>query len=171
MDVICSNVPGRYAYLAGKRGEKGLDELPDESKKFIAPVPYDTASGDYLLLLTNIAGHGPSATTYDAKTANTPGFYLNEAQSLMDATMAHSISQYLKKNKQKKLMHITGRYHADNGFGVVAQLNHYNSKLKPLIISANTGDDSYPTVDWSKYKKQGDFIIVTDPNIPRTFSE
>ena len=171
MDVICSNAPGRYAYLAGKRGQKGLEDLPEESKINFAPVPYDTASGEYLNILTGMAGHGPSANYFDTKVASAPGFYLNDAQSLWDATMAYSINQYLKKHKDRKIMHISGKYHTDSGFGIVTQLKGYNSKLKPLIISANVGDDSYPTIDWTKYKKLGDFIIVTDPNVPRTFAD
>ena len=68
-------------------------------------------------------------------------------------------------------MQVNGRFHSDEGFGVVAQLKSSNPKTKVLIISASAGDDSFPTVDWTKYKKQGDFIIVTDPNIPKTFAD
>jgi len=171
MDVICSNAPGRYAYLAGKRGQKGLEDLPDDSKANFAPVPYDTAIGDYLMVLADMAGHAPASNTIDSKSAATPGFNLNSAQSLWDATMAYSISQYLKKHKDSKIMHITGKYHCDSGFGVVSQLKSYNSRLKPLIISAAIGDESYPNIDWSKYKKNGDFLIVTDPTVPKTFAD
>ena len=161
LEVLCANAPGRYAYLAGKRGQKGLEDLPEDSKAFFAPVPYDTATGEYLAVLASI----------DAKTAGNAGFYLNDAQSLWDATMGYSISQYLKKNKTRKVFHISGKYHTDNGFGVVSQLKSYNAKAKPLIISANVGDDAFPNIDWAKYKKMGDFIIVTDPNVPKTFTE
>jgi uncharacterized iron-regulated protein len=171
MEVICANAPGRYAYLAGKRGQKGLEDLPEESKAFFAPVPYDTATGEYLGVLAGMAGHGPSAASIDAKTASSPGFYLNDAQSLWDATMGYSVSQYLKKNKTRKVMHVSGKYHTDSGFGVVSQFKSYSSKSKPLIVSANIGDEAYPNIDWAKYKKCGDFIIVTDPSVPRTFSE
>ena len=171
MDVICANAPGRYAYLAGKRGTKGLEDLPSESKANFAPIPYDTATGEYLTRLADMAGHGPASATLDAKTSSAPGFNLNAAQSMWDATMAYSIAQYLKKNKEKKVMHITGKYHCDGGLGEVSQLKSFNSKAKPLIISASIGDDAYPTVDWGKYKKDGDFIIVTDPNVPKTYTE
>ncbi len=171
LEVLCANAPGRYAYLAGKRGQKGLEDLPEDSKSFFAPIPYDTATGEYLGVLASMAGHGPSAMSIDAKTASSAGFYLNDAQSLWDATMGYTISQYLKKNKTRKIFHISGKYHTDSGFGVVAQLKSYNSKAKPLIISANIGDEAYPNIDWSKYKKAGDFIIVTDPNVPKTFTE
>ena len=171
VDVICANAPGRYAYLAGKRGQKELEKLPDESKAFLAPLPYDTATGDYLTRISEMAGHGPASASVDNKAAANGNFNLNDAQSLWDATMGYSISQYLKKNKEKKIMHITGKYHSDGGFGVVAQLTGYSSKAKPLIISTSIGDDSYPTIDWTKYKKDGDFIIITDPNVPKTYTD
>lgn len=169
MDVICANAPGRYAYLAGKRGQKGLLALPEESKGYLAPLPYDTATGEYYLKLADMAGHGPATSATETKVVSSGIFNLNDAQSLWDATMAHSISQYLKKNKTKKIMHVTGKYHADYGYGVVAQLKSYNSKTKPLIISTVCGDETYPTIDWNKYKNMGDFIIVTDPSVPKTY--
>ena len=171
LDVICANAPGRYAYLAGKRGLKGFADLPDESKNYIAPLPIDTATGEYLLKLGEMTGHGPSSSSIDAKTAASASFNLNAAQSVWDATMAYSISQYMKKNKQKKIMHVTGKYHCAGGFGTVEQLRGYNNKIKPIIISCAPGDDSFPTVDWSKFKKEGDFIIVTDPNVPKTYTD
>jgi uncharacterized iron-regulated protein len=169
MEVICANAPGRYAYLAGKRGPDGLKELPEESKAFICPLPYDTATGEYLNKLSEMGGHAPAAPTDGKASGN--AFSLNASQSLWDATMAYSISQYLKKNKSKKIMQVNGRFHSDEGFGIVSQLKSSNPKTKVLIISACTGDDGFPTVDWTKYKKQGDFIIVTDPNVPKTFAD
>ena len=91
-------------------------------------------------------------------------------QSLWDATMAYSISEYLKKNKGKKVMQVNGRFHSDEGFAVVNQLKKYRPKTKSLIISALT-DDSFPNIDWSKHKHLGDYIIITDPGIPKTFKE
>ena len=170
-DVICANAPSRYAYLAGKRGQKGLEELPEDSKSYIAPLPYDTAKGEYFERLAEMAGHGPLSPSLESKATSGNGFSINAAQSLWDATMAYSISQYLKKNKEKKIMHVGGKYHSDGGFGVVSQLKSFSSKAKVLIISSAAGDDSYPSIDWSKYKKEGDFIIITDPNIPKTYTD
>jgi len=52
----------------------------------------------------------------------------------------------------------------------VTQLNNYNPKLKSLVISS-TSDLSFPVIDWSQYTNLGDYIIVTDPSIPKTYEE
>jgi uncharacterized iron-regulated protein len=65
-------------------------------------------------------------------------------------------------------LHLNGRFHSDEGFGAVAQLKTYNPKLKPLIISSGT-DKSFPNIDWEKHKKNGDYIIITDPAVPKSY--
>jgi uncharacterized iron-regulated protein len=67
-------------------------------------------------------------------------------------------------------MQVNGRFHSDEGFAVVTQLKRFNPKIKSLIISSGS-DDAYPNIDWSKYKDQGDYIIITDPAVPKTYKE
>lgn len=176
LDVVCANAPGRYTNLAGRKGQKALMALPKDSKKHFAPLPYDTASGKYYEKLMDLTGHGSTPTTTDTGVKKAPpaatmgNFNLIMAQSLWDATMAYSISQYLKHNKGKKVMQVNGRFHSDEGFAIVTQLKKYTPKLKPLIISTGT-DDTFPTIDWTKHKHLGDYIIITDPNVPRTYKD
>jgi hypothetical protein len=105
-----------------------------------------------------------------APPAGMGGFNLVMGQSLWDATMAYSIAEYLKKNKGKKLMQVNGRFHSDEGFAIVTQLKKYHPKLRPLIISS-TSDEAFPAIDWTAYQHLGDYIIITDPLVPRTFEE
>ncbi|MBK9107626.1 MAG: ChaN family lipoprotein [Saprospiraceae bacterium] len=182
LDVICANAPSRYTNLAGRKGQKALMDLPEVSKKNFAPLPYDTASGKYYEKLINLTAHSPAPTTVADTTKkdtavkmpipamNMGGFNLIMGQSLWDATMAYSIFKYLKKNKEKFVMHVNGRFHSDEHFAVVTQLKKYNSKLKPLVISAGP-DDSFPNMDWSSLKYLGDYVIITDPKVPRTYEE
>jgi uncharacterized iron-regulated protein len=172
LDVICANAAGRYSNLAGRKGQIALMNLPLESKKYFAPLPYDTAAGKYYEKLMGLSGHG-STTDTSKKAAPVMGmgnFNLITAQSLWDATMAYSISEYLKTHKTKKVFQINGRFHSDERFAVVAQLKKYSPKTKVLVISSGS-DESFPTIDWSKHKHLGDFIIVTDPKVPTTYKE
>lgn len=98
------------------------------------------------------------------------GFDLVVAQSLWDATMAYSISEYLKAHPAKKVMQVNGRFHSEQGFAVVAQLRKYSPKTKILIVSS-ASDDNFPNIDWSKYKDLGDYILITDPKVPKTFKD
>jgi uncharacterized iron-regulated protein len=174
LDVVCANAAGRYSNLAGRKGQGALKELPAESKPFFAPLPYDTAQGKYYEKLMEMSGHSMAPKNDTAKVKAPPmgmgSFNLVMAQSLWDATMAYSISEYRKKQPQKKIMQVNGRFHSDEGFAVATQLKKYSPKTRILIISSGS-DADFPTIDWSKYKQNGDYIIVTDPKVPRTYEE
>jgi len=170
MDVVCANAPTRYTNLAGRKGQQVLMDLPKESKNYFAPLPYDTATGGYYEKLMGVS-HGPADTSKSkAPVMQMGGFNMVTAQSLWDATMAYSISEYWRKNKSKKIMQVNGKFHSDEGFAVVAQLHNYSPKAKTLIISTSS-DESFPKIDWSKYKTDGDYIIITDPHVPKTFKD
>jgi uncharacterized iron-regulated protein len=177
--VICSNAASRYTNLAGRKGQKALMELPAESKKNFAPLPYDTASGPYYDKLMGLMNHTPVTTPTIPDTtqkvappiSNPMGsFNLIMGQSLWDATMAWSVNEYLKKNKKDKVLHINGSFHSNEGFGIVTQLKKYRPKTKIQIISC-TSDENFPKVNWEDYKSMGDFIIITDPAVPKTFED
>lgn len=173
VDVICANAAGRYSNLAGRKGQAALMQLPLESRKFFAPLPYDTASGKYYEKLMDLSGHGTSTDT--AKKAPAPvtgmgNFSLITAQSLWDATMAYSISEYLKIHKTKKVFQVNGRFHSDEHFAVVAQLKKYSPKARVLVISSGS-DEAFPNIDWKKHEHLGDYIIITDPKVPTTYKD
>jgi uncharacterized iron-regulated protein len=168
LDVICANAAGRYSNLAGRKGQKGLMELPQESKKYFAPLPYDTASGKYHEKLVGLFDQGSSKKKKQPSMGES--FSLVMAQSLWDATMAYSIHDYFEKNPSKKVFQVNGRFHSDEHFAVVTQLKKYNPKLRVLVISSGS-DDSFPNIDWNKFENQGDFIIITDPKVPKTYKD
>ena len=176
LDVVCANSPVRYNNLAGRKGEEELLKLPDESQEYFAPVPYDTATGDYYEKLTGLPQHSAAVPKDTAKKATAPamtgmgGFDMVVSQSLWDATMAYSISQYLKGHKGKKVMQVNGRFHSDEGFAAATQLKHYRPKAKQLIISSGS-DEAFPNIKWDDYKKDGDYIIMTDPKVPKTYKD
>jgi len=174
LKVICANAPSRYTNLAGRKGQQALLEISKTSKKFIAPLPYDTASGGYYDKLMALTQHAPSPAN-DTSKMKMPvmamgQFSLIAAQSLWDATMAYSIAQFIKSNKGKKVMQVNGRFHSDEGFAVVTQLKKYSSKTKTLIIST-ASEESFPDINWDEYKNLGDYIIITDPAVPRTYKD
>ncbi len=175
LDVVCANAAGRYSNLAGRKGQQALKDLPDESKNNFAPIPYDTAQGGYYEKLTGLPSHAAGTTTDTAKAKPNPmmsmgGFNLVMAQSLWDATMAYSIAKYKKSHKGKKIMQVNGKFHSDEGYAVVTQLKHYSPKTKSLVIST-ASDESFPNIKWADYKQYGDYIIITDPAVPRTYKD
>ncbi|MBL7745095.1 MAG: ChaN family lipoprotein [Chitinophagaceae bacterium] len=159
LDVIAANTPRRYVNMVSRKGMRSLDSLPKASKKYLPPLPYDTLAGRYYEKFKGFMGGGSPGT-------NNPKIYYS--QSLWDAGMSYSIYQYWKKNKDKKIFHMVGRFHCDEKLGTLAQLQNKKSSLKILNISCFS-DASFDNPDWSKFSHLGDYIILTDPGLKKTF--
>jgi uncharacterized iron-regulated protein len=158
--VVAANAASRYSNLAGREGISGLKALPKASKAHFAPLPFDGPSPAYLEKLNDLMGHGAPAAM--------GGFNLPLAQSLWDATMAYSIAEALKKNKSHKVLHLNGRFHSDERLGIFTHLKKYAPKAKVLVISA-FADENFPAYKAELHQSMGDFVILTDPNFPKTY--
>lgn len=163
LDVIAANPPRRYVSMVSRRGMKSLDSLSKESKKFLPPLPYDTLTGRYREKFFETMKGSPGG--------DNPRVY--HSQSLWDAGMSYSIYRYLKKNKRKKIFHCVGGFHTEEKLGTAAQLLMRNKKLKILNI-ASFSDASFSnpdpiTIGWDKFSNRGDYIILTDPSLKKTF--
>jgi len=156
--VIAANPPRRYVNLVSRRGMRSLDSLSKDAKKFLPPLPYDTLTGRYREKFMDIIKESPGG--------GNPNIYYS--QSLWDAGMSYSIYTFLKKNKGKKVFHCVGGFHTEEKLGTAAQLQMRNKKLKILNISSFS-DVSFINPDWEKFSYRGDYIILTDPDLKKTF--
>lgn len=159
LDVIAANTPRRYVNMVSRKGMKSLDSLPKASKKFLPPLPYDTLTGRYYEKFLGFMGGGSPGT-------DNPRIYYS--QNLWDAGMSYSIYKYRKKNKNKKIFHLVGRFHCDEQLGTLAQLQKRKPGLKILNISCFS-DTSFASPDWEKFSSLGNYIIITDPDLKKTF--
>ncbi len=157
--VIAANPPRRYVNMVSRKGMKSLDSLPKSSKRFLPKLPYDTATGRYREKFMDFMKGGSPGT------GNARIFY---SQSLWDAGMSNSIYNYWRKNKDKKIFHMVGRFHCDEKLGTAEQLQNRNAKLKILNISCFS-DSSFANPDWEKFSNLGDYIIMTDPGLKKTY--
>ena len=157
LDVIGGNAAARYSNAVTRGGLTVLAQLPSNSLQFIAPLPIDTATGRYYdKFIETLGGH------------NMGSMKIYQTQNFWDSTMAWSIAKYLKANKNVKVFQVNGRFHSDEKLGTLAKLNKFAPKLKILNISAFSAED-FSNPDWKKYAILGDYIIVTDPSLKRTF--
>lgn len=156
--VIAANPPRRYVNLVTRRGMRSLDSLSKDAKKYLPPLPYDTLSGRYREKFMDIMKGSPGSSSQNI-------YY---SQSLWDAGMAYSIYSFLKKNKRKKVFHCVGGFHTEEKLGTAAQLQMRNRKLKILNISSFR-DPSFNNPDWEKFSSRGDYIIITNPDLKKTF--
>jgi uncharacterized iron-regulated protein len=158
LNVIAANPPRRYVSMVSRRGMRSLDSLSSDAKKFLPPLPYDTLTGRYREKFMETMKESPGG--------GSPNIYYS--QSLWDAGMSYSILRYWKKNKHKKIFHCVGRFHCDEKLGTLAQLQKRKNGLKILNISSFS-DASFSNPDWEKFNTLGDYIILTDPGLKKTF--
>ncbi|MES2446399.1 MAG: ChaN family lipoprotein [Bacteroidota bacterium] len=155
--VIGGNAAARYSNAVTRNGIDILNTFLKESKQFIAPLPIDTATGRYYdKFVETLGGHSMG------------GMKVYQTQNFWDATMAWSIAKFAKANKNVKIFQVNGRFHSDEKLGTLAKLKNYAPKLRILNISSFSAED-FSNPNWEKYKALGDYIIVTDPAVKRTF--
>jgi uncharacterized iron-regulated protein len=159
LSIIAANPPRRYVNMVSRKGMKSLDSLPKSSKKFLPSLPYDTASGRYREKFMEFMRGGSPGTS------NARIYY---SQNLWDAGMSNSIYQFRKHNKDKKIFHMVGRFHCDEKLGTLAQLQKRKSTLQILNISCFS-DASFTNPDWEKFSYLGDYVILTDPGLKRSY--
>ena len=157
LPVLAANTPNRYVNLVTRKSLAGLNNLGKDSRKWLPPLPADTASGRYYEnFLKAMGGH------------SVPGMEIYQSQNLWDTGMAWSIFSYMKKNKRKNVFHVLGRFHSDEKLGTAARLIRY----KPGSAIANIScfsDASFKQPDWGKFSHLADYVIITNPDIKRTF--
>lgn len=154
--ILAANAPARYTNRVTRNGLASLNDLSKDAKSLLAPLPIDTLTGRYYEKFSGLMGeHMGSMKIY-------------QSQNLWDATMAWRISRLAKEKPKKTILHLNGRFHSDEKLGTYMQLKNYAPKLRCMNISSFS-HESFTNPDWSEWKNLGDFIIITDPSIKRTF--
>ncbi|HRW62747.1 MAG TPA: ChaN family lipoprotein [Bacteroidales bacterium] len=150
---IATNIPRRFANMVFKKDFEALNELSEEEKSWIAPLPieYDPELPGYKKMMGMMGGHG--------------GEKLPKAQAIKDATMAHFIAKNYVEGK--KFIHFHGTYHTDNYEGIL----WYLKKLLPDVnyITISTVTQSEVSTLESENTGKADFIICVDENMTTTY--
>lgn len=155
--VTAANAPARYTNMVNRQGLGSLDQLSKTGRTYLPPLPVDTAAGVYYQKFLNImGGHA------------IPGMQMYQAQNLWDATMGWSVARTYKKLKGYKIFQVNGGFHSEEKLGTAAQLKKYAKKVRIMNIAAYA-DEGFDNPDWSKFGQKGDYIILTDPKLPKTF--
>jgi uncharacterized iron-regulated protein len=154
LSFIGTNIPRRYAgmvYSGG--GFSALDQLTDEEKGWIAPlpIPFDPELPQYKNILTMMDGHG------------TPELVM--AQAIKDATMAHFILKNLKP--EHTFLHLNGAYHSDFHEGILWYLMQQNSTLNYITITTVEQEQIHQLE--GEHKGRADFIICVDEDMTKTY--
>jgi uncharacterized iron-regulated protein len=150
---IATNIPRRYASKVFHGGFKVLDSLPEDEKKWIAPLPikYNAELSQYVKMKAMMGGHG--------------GDNLPKAQAIKDATMAYNILKHYKKGSL--FIHYEGSYHSNYNQGIIWYIKQQQPNLKIISIAVESQDDVNKLE--KKHKGKADFIIVTDQDLPKSY--
>ncbi len=159
LSVIAANAPRRYVNIVSRNGRDALNPLSPAARKFLAPLPFSQSSREYKEKFTRQMGENASENHGLSK--------ILDSQTLWDATMAFSVTEYLKKQKNALVVHLNGSFHTENHLGTVEQLKKYQPNAKVLVVTIRYEDD-FKNFDKSKHENLGDFVILTDSKEPRS---
>lgn len=130
LHFVATNIPRPYASMVFRGGFEALEQLNDQEKSWIAPLPvkYDAELPGYKAMKK--MGMHMSADMLD----NFP-----KAQAIKDATMAHFILENWSKGQQ--FIHYNGAYHSNNYEGIIWYLKQANPDLKIVSIYTATAEE------------------------------
>lgn len=152
LQFIATNIPRRYASMVFKNDFQALDNLSEEEKSWMAPlpIPFDINLPGYKAMMEMMAHAGEK---------------MPKAQAIKDATMAHFILKNLVDNSL--FVHFNGTYHSDNFEGINWYLKKSNPGLKILTIST-VEQENISKLEKENYSK-ADFILVVDADVTKTY--
>ena len=155
LKLVASNIPRRYANLVYRKGAASLNDLPEEAKKWIAPVPLeiDLSLPGYKEMITSMGGHGTPASAEN----------LASSQASKDATMAWFIAQSLPG----KVLHLNGSYHSKNGEGIIWYLQKTNPQLTIATIHC-VEQESIGDLE-ATHEGMANFIIAIPSDMTKTY--
>lgn len=157
--VIAANAPRRYVNMVSRTGRAALEKLTPTAKTWLAPLPFPNPSDAYRAKFNALMGASPEA--------NMGLNNILDSQTLWDATMAHSVAEFLKKEKTALVVHLNGSFHTENRLGTVEQLQKYAPAAQILVVTMRYEDD-FQNFSKEKHTNLGDFVILTDKKIPRS---
>ncbi|MES2519369.1 MAG: ChaN family lipoprotein [Bacteroidota bacterium] len=160
LKFVATNIPRRYASIVSKGGLEALNQLSDDAKKNIAPLPIDVdlTLPAYAEMMKMGGMHSSGGMGVSAEN-------ITKAQVIKDATMA----SFILKNYQsgQTFLHYNGSYHSNNFEGIVWHLKKKNPKLK--IVTINTIQAEDITKPAEKEKNSANFIFVIPDDMTKSY--
>jgi uncharacterized iron-regulated protein len=158
LSFIATNIPRRYASVVSKKGLEALEQLPSESRNYMAPLPlfYDPEVKCYkdMMEMGGMPGMGGKAND------NFP-----KAQAIKDATMAHFILKNLGEGRL--FIHYNGSYHSENYLGIIYYLKRERPDIKVSTITTVLQADTSALSP--EYAGTADYIVVIPETMTRTY--
>ena len=152
---VATNVPRRYAAMVSRGGFGALEQLSEEAKNYIAPLPLNYVRNE------GVETYFRSMEMPGAKKEDTEK--LAKAQALKDATMGWSIAQ----NIGSYFVHLNGSFHSANQAGIITYLNRYRPGLKIATVEV-VRQEKTDKLDKDVMRK-ADFYICVPTDMTTTY--
>ena len=152
---VATNVPRRYAAMVSRGGFEALEQLSEEAKNYIAPLPLNYVRNE------GVETYFRSMEMPGAKKEDTEK--LAKAQALKDATMGWSIAQ----NIGSYFVHLNGSFHSANQAGIITYLNRYRPGLKIATVEV-VRQEKTDKLDKDVMRK-ADFYICVPTDMTTTY--
>lgn len=165
LPVVAANAPRRYVNRVTRMGRESLEALPGSAKQWLPPLPYAEATEAYGAKFLKLMEEAVPATAGAPK--RDPKWAL-DAQSLWDASMAFSVAEALQRRPGTQVVHVNGGFHTEQHMGIVDHLKRYRPGVDVVVVTMRASKE-FPKWDGEKYKNLGDFVIVTDEKLPRSY--
>lgn len=94
--------------------------------------------------------------------------YMLDAQSLWDATMAYAIAEGLMAQPDALVLHMVGAFHIERNVGTPDHLRRYRPGTRSIVVSMRPHED-ITDFDMAEFSGLGDFVILTDASLPRSY--
>lgn len=124
LPIIAANAPKPIVRCIGRVGIEYIERLTPEQRQWIA-AEINTQDPSYKSTFMASMHHGNPAQNENQFAA----------QVTWDETMAESIVRYLRTNPERKVLHIAGMFHTQQGLGTAASILRRNPNLKVVIIT------------------------------------
>ncbi len=169
LPVIAANAPEDVVRCVGREGAGMLARLKPEQRAWAA-AEINTNDGAYkdkfLGFAGGDAGHGGDESKekpVERKPPSDTALRSFAAQVTRDDTMAESIALHLQKNPGRKVVHLTGSFHAESFLGTVERLKLRMPNLKIAVVNPEFPDDLNRLDVSPKLAKTGTFILMLRP--------
>lgn len=151
LKFVATNIPRRYASLVFKEGLSSLEQLSDNAKIYMAPLPIevDLEVNCYKKMLEMGGGN----------------VKFPQAQMIKDATMAH----FMLENwvTEEFFLHYNGSFHSDYHEGIVWYIKQTRPELNISVITTVEQNDISELAP--QHKGKADFIICVPANMTKTY--
>lgn len=161
LPVIAANCSRRHSRLMSRQGPDAMEKLAEESELhrnfLLPPLPIQPPSRTYEANFRATMGIVGSEGLDDTRVTKMLG-----AQSLWDATMAHSITKALYRSNL--VVHVAGYFHVKQNLGIPEHLAHYCTEMdygQTTIVMLPEEDLVFTQ---SEHKDAADLIVLTDIN-------